>query len=213
MQQPEYYARRDFGNIPDSFGIYAFYLDFEYLLRAVKSRPAPVVGDVEALLEKSKRAHRLSNPDDVRINVYGKSVEFSSFYQIRARHLIECGPLPTGMPPADLLEFANVLDKCTLITTPLYIGIAEKQFLSDRFGQHKSKYERLKKRIPKVRSPPGDKKFDRGQEFYHRLVRRQIEFRDLVFACVELTSSEIRFARPVEKLLHAYVNPPLSDKH
>jgi hypothetical protein len=213
MHQPDVFTFSNFSQIPKSFGIYAFYLNFDYVLRAAGVKPNLSARDFDRILGKSNRAHRLSNPKNVRFNMYGHSVEFASFYELQARHLILCGATDQTLTSSQLLEFARVLDKCTLITTPLYIGIAEKQFLFERFEQHQRKYEKLKKTIPQPESVAGDKKYARGKEFYHRLVRRKIEFRDLAFACIQLSNSEIQYARHIEKLLHAFVNPPLSDKH
>ncbi|GAA5509132.1 hypothetical protein [Novipirellula caenicola] len=213
MQMPEVFTHATFAQIPDEYGIYAFYLNFEYVLRSAEVKTNLNPTDFDRILAKSNRAHRLSNPKDVQINVYGHSVEFASFYTMQARHLIACGATDSTFTSNQLLQFAQVLDKCTLLTTPLYIGIAEKQFLSSRFAQHKAKYERLKAKVPQPEAASGDKKFARGKQFYHRLVRRKIEFRDLAFACIPLSANEVKFARPVEKLLHAFVNPPLSDKH
>ena len=213
MQQPNVFDRTTFSNIVQDQGIYAFYLSFEYITRSIRVRTSPTSNDLQSLLEKASRGHTLSNPDNLDLNIYGYSTEFSQVYTLQATHMIKSGAAPIGMSKTDILQFAGVLDRCSLLTTPLYIGMTEGQTFKKRFAQHKKKYEKYKANTQQRALPSGRDAFKRGQQFYHRLVRRRLEFRDLIFACVPFSSSELKYIPYVEKLLHAYVNPPLSDRH
>jgi hypothetical protein len=213
VQPPQIFDRTTFNNITQDQGIYAFYLSFEYITRSIQVRASANSNDLESLLGKATRGHTLSNPSDLDMNIYGHSTEFSQVYTLQATHLIKAGAAPLGMSKPDILELAAVLDKCTLLTTPLYIGMTEGQTFKTRFGQHKKKYEKYKAATPRKTLPSGRGVFQRGNQFFHRLVRRRLEFRDLIFACVPFSASELKYVPYVEKLLHAFVNPPLSDRH
>jgi hypothetical protein len=211
MQIPQFFDRTNFSKIPTDPGIYAFFLNFEFILRTIKARAAPTT-DLTPFIAKAIRAHKTANPKPLGINLFGRTT-FTSILELEATHEIKCGPTGPGLVAADMTTIAGILDKCTILSGPLYIGITEKQNLRVRFRQHKKKYERLKKSLVGAPKPKGRDMFTRGGRFYHRLVRRQIEFRDLLFGCIPLSAAEIAHVDYVEKFLHALVAPVMSDAH
>jgi hypothetical protein len=208
MVLPQFFDHTTFHKIPYEKGLYAFFFNFEYLTRSLATHTGPDI-NVTQTLEKSLRAHTLGTPDKVKINLYGKSTSFSSFLEIGSSHLIDLGPASDTVPTADFNHVAAVLSRCSLFTTPIYIGITENQDFHERFTQHRDNFEKLKLKY----APTPAETYDRSGQFYHRLIRRRIEFRDLLFACVPINSAEISQVRLVEKILHALTNPPLSTSH
>jgi hypothetical protein len=212
MQIPQLFDYRSFNEIPSEKGLYSFFFSFEYVMRLLEHYAEPEI-DIIKTFEKCKRAHTLSNPENVNINLYGKAVEFSSFLRISSSHLIELGFVDNPMPTSEFKHIASILSKCTLLTSPIYIGIAETQTFSERFNQHQIGYEKLKKKIASGIIDDSLSPFDGKGNFYDRLVRRNIEFRDLIFACVPLKDEELKQVKMVEKILQAIINPPLSTFH
>ena len=209
MTPPQFFNRTTFAKIPQDPGIYAFFLDFEYILRAIDSRATPTV-DLVPFIEKAIRARTIANPKSVGIRLHNRST-FTSVLTLETTHNIRYAPPPTASTAAEIRTIAGILDKCTMFSAPLYIGITARQDLYKRFKQHKKKYEHYKKSLAGSPRPKGRAVFDRGERFYHRLVRRQIEFRDLLFACIPLSAGEITHVKYVERLLHAFVAPVMSD--
>ncbi len=197
--------------IPKMPGIYAFFVDFRYLVRTVTHRPPGPV-DFKELLEKSIRAHTAGNPPDILLKVT-KMTAFGSYYSAQTTHGISVEDKAPQLQNPAARQLASVLAKCSLLCKPVYVGITETQTLYKRYRQHKRKYERLKK-LTTARGLPTDReRFARGGKLFHRLVRWRVEFRDLIFACVPLTVAEVVFADYVEKVIHALAAPPLSDNH
>jgi hypothetical protein len=52
MQVPQFFDRKTFSKIPTDPGIYAFFLDFEYILRTIKGRSTPTT-DLTPFVEKA----------------------------------------------------------------------------------------------------------------------------------------------------------------
>jgi hypothetical protein len=211
MPTPLIFDRTTFNNIPTDHGIYAFFLNFEFIVRTIKARATPTT-DLTPFVDKAVRAHTTGNPDRLDLRLFRKKT-FTSVLSLEATHEIRCGATAPGLTAADILTTADVLEKCSLFAGPLYIGIAEKQTLRKRFGQHRKSYERYKKSLAGTAKPKGRDMFQRGGKFYERLVRRRLEFRDLLYACVPLTPAELAQVRYVEKLLHALAMPAMSESH
>jgi hypothetical protein len=210
VPQPSYFDSTLVNTIPKLPGIYAFFVDFRYLVRTVTHRPAGPV-DFKDLLEKSIRAHTAGNPPDFVMKVT-KMTSFGSFYTAQATHGITVEDENPQLQKPAARELASVLAKCSLLSRPIYVGITEKT-LYTRYRQHKKNYEKFKQLTTGKSLPTDRKKFARGGELYHRLVRRRVEFRDLIFACVPLLPGEVPFAAYVEKVIHALAAPSLSDNH
>lgn len=211
MQLPKIYSYDQRDIIPYDYGIYAFYLDFNYIIHSM-SQSEPSGSQLDRLLGKIVRAHTASNPQNSQFNIFGRTKTFTAVYDLQASHLIRRGEVPVGLTASQLRELAAVLDKCGFFAAPIYIGIAEKQPLAYRYNQHRTKYQRLKEHKA-IETGNGRSAFDRSGSFPHNLIRRGLEFRHLVFACVLLNPQEIVHARFVEKLFHAVVNPALSESH
>jgi hypothetical protein len=204
---PSFFDSARFNEIPHARGIYGFYLDLRYLERTLES-PAPPRSAV-VLLQKALRAHTIGTPEGTNINLYGRSAAFHSLLRLTPSHLLGVDK-SIDDAAAPLLMLARGLSKCTLFSPPLYVGITIDQTFATRFEQHRQKYNRLKANRPSVTI--GDM-FAPGGTFPDKLVRRQIEFRDLLFACVALEDDELQHARTIEKLLHMIANPSLSEAH
>jgi hypothetical protein len=215
---PNLYDYSSFNKIPADKGIYAFFFSFDYLNRLLATFTTPTDINVTQTLEKCLRAHTLSTPNKVDINLYGKAVAYTSMLEILSSHRIKLGKGDEVAPTTDFKYVADVLTKCALLTTPIYIGITVNQTFNQRFEQHRSKYERLKSKIATSSLPAkavtkSSDPYDSSGKFHERLVRRNIEFRDLIFACIPLNSSEISHAKSIEKILQALINPSLSTSH
>jgi hypothetical protein len=196
-----------FGQIPHVRGIYAFYLDLRYVERTLGS-PTPPSSAIR-LLQKAVRAHTISTPAPTQVNLYGRSSAFHSLLQLTTSHVLGVDrSLDDAAIP--LMVLARGLSKCTLLSPPIYVGITVDQTFATRFDQHRQKYNRLKATHPSI--SVGDM-FAPGGGLPDKLVRRQLEFRDLLFACVPLDDDELEHARVIEKLLHVVANPSLSEAH
>jgi hypothetical protein len=211
MQLPALFTYQQRQQIPVSSGIYAFYVDFAFIARAMR-RPGATVAQFESLLNKVSRAHTASNPKDTEFNVFGRTRTFTAVYSLQASHIIRRGTVPAGFTVPQVRQLALLLDKCAFLTAPIYVGIAEHQTLIDRYEQHRHKYGHIKA-TSVIRAGRGRDAFQRSGSFPANLVRRGIQFRHLVFACYPLTPAEITYVRFVEKLFHAISNPSLSESH
>lgn len=207
------YTYRDFDRIPEQRGVYAFFINLQAIMTSSRTGPiAPV--QFQRLVDKVIRSHTLGNPKDVRINLSGKPKSFASYLNLQATHQIMVGRTADQPTEAELGSVATALAKCSDITSPLYIGIAQKQTFRQRFGQHRTEYQRLKSEPGRRRSVIAVREpFDLGGTFAAKLIRRNLEFRHLVFSCTPLSEEELQCAPYLEKVLHALVNPPLSESH
>ncbi len=197
----------NFDHIPEEKGIYAFFLNLEYLTRTRARKDVTVSSHIE----KAVRAHTICNPSAAKFRMYRRG-QFNSSFSLDPAHVIHVAGLPKTLPPADFRAFASTLAKCTMITSPLYIGITESQTFRQRFGQHQQRFERHKdETYERGHQPEGHDMYTRGGEFYHKLVRRRLEFRDLRLVCVPLEKEEMQHCKHVEKFLHAIVCPSLSE--
>ena len=211
IPQPQYFDEKNRKQIPKDPGVYAFFVDFRYVVRSVAPRPAGLI-NVKDVLAKAVRANVCGNPPDFNLKVT-KMTEFGSVYQVQATHAISVQDANPQLQKAAAGQLARVLAKCSLLARPVYVGITDQQTLYERYQQHRGKYNRLKKATAAGTIPTDRLRYSRGGKLFHRLVKRQVEFRDLIFACVPLSTAEIGYAEFVEKILHALAAPPLSDNH
>ena len=212
MSTPLFFDRTTFKNIPADHGIYAFFLDSNSLY--APSRPIqPRRRTFHGLLRKPCEPPHERQPREVGTTPLSKEKRLQACCHWQTSHHIRCGPSDPMLTTANMAILAGVLEKCSLFAGPLYIGIAAKQTLRKRFSQHQRAYTKYKKSFS---GKPGLKDraiYQRGGKFYHRLVHRRIEFRDLIYACVPLTQPELAQVRYVEKLLHALAAPSMSESH
>lgn len=211
VPQPQYFDKSMVNLIPKLPGLYAFFVDYRYVVRSIAPRPPGPV-NLQDLLAKAVRANICGNPPDLCLKVT-KMTAFGSNFAVRATHAIAVQDKAPQLQKPNASELAKVLAKCSLLARPVYVGITETQTLYDRYLQHRRKYRRLKKNTAGKTLPKDRLQYERGGKLFHRLVRRKVEFRDLIFACVPLSAAEIIYADYVEKVLHAVASPPLSENH
>lgn len=159
----------------------------------------------EEMLKKVSDALQLTNPKPESINIYGITncirMNINSTHSIHADLNLE-----------DNNEaFAELASFCSILSKPVYIGKTSDDTLLKRFNSHRKKYERISK---KGDESENDDPFTREGEFPEKLVRRNIEFRNLIFTCVPISKKEQEdYIEEVEKLLHSISNPSLSVKY
>lgn len=208
--QPGAYNLDTRATIPIARGIYAFYFDLSYLNRTVTGLGGASI-NVSAMLRKCVNAHSMANPPTMRLALHRKTDEFHSSFELKAAHLIGLNePAITGTP-GTFLQIASVLQRCTFLTSPIYIGITDKQDFRSRFYQHYKRYQRA----IRIMAQPNQltaQSFDLGGRFGDKIAKRGIEFRDLVFVCIPLTADELKTIKPLERFLHVIVNPVLSEQ-
>jgi hypothetical protein len=81
MQSPAVFSFKQRHQIPQDVGIYAFYVDFGFIVRAMRP-PIAAATQFETLLDKVARAHTASNPRDTEFNVFGRTRTFTAVYRL-----------------------------------------------------------------------------------------------------------------------------------
>src|SRR5687767_3662724 len=110
MHTPLFFDRKTFKSIPTDPGIYAFFLDFEFILRAIKARSVPTT-DLTPYIDKAVRAHTTSNPDSIEVRLVPRK-SFTSVLELQPTHSIRHAP-PAPAPTAPQARtIAEVLNKC-----------------------------------------------------------------------------------------------------
>lgn len=197
---------RSFAQIPTDSGIYAFFPNFARLRRRAPKGPSI---EIAHAFGGPQRLRTQSKPRHSSINISGSPKKFAQFIDVSVSHRVSVG---TGAPEIardEYLSLCDLLDRCALLTGPLYVGKARNQTFRDRFAQHQRDYKRYKN-SGKYRGLPFD---EPGGKLGHRLLRRRLEFRDLLFVCIRLDDDELDHVSLVEKVVHALGNPPLSYAH
>lgn len=215
MTEFKTFNQNNFDEIPDTKGIYAFFLDFSYLQRGMGNSYGSSAS-LNTLLEKSIQANTLCKPKDVEINLYGRSK--INTLQLSSKHKIYVDERSTNElgdeNQENTLAIARVLARCSLLTTPLYVGITDKQTFNQRFNQHRDMLNQVKLQHREQQLVfDDDNAFEQGGKFPEKLAKRKIEFRDLLFVCLELTEEEIGEIKYLERFLQALINPPLSESN
>lgn len=199
--------RTDETDLPEKPGVYAFYFDLGIFLKSKHNdeRFPDKSTDVNKITKKVTNALQLTNPKSESINIYG--ISKCVMMNIESRHKIDAD-LDIR---SDGDGFAQLASLCSILTKPLYVGKTSDDTLEERFFSHKNKYSRLSDEID---TNDNTDPFTRDGEFPDKLVRRSIEFRDLIFVCVPITNNkQEEYIGEVEKLLHSLSNPPLSVKY
>ena len=145
MSTPLFFDRTTFEDIPADKGIYAFFLNFEFVIRSLKAHPNAST-DFTKFVEKAVRAHTTGNPETLELRLFRKKT-FTSLLSLEPSHHIRCGTSGPALTQADMRTLADVLEKCNLFAGPLYIGITAKQTLRKRFSQHRRAYDKYKKSL------------------------------------------------------------------
>lgn len=208
-----FFEYQDFNQVPSLKGIYAFYLNLGYTRRMVGNENAAASFTANKFLGKMINAHTLSTPGPSTANLYGKPTKWSNMMDIQLEHRLS---IPEDTFPREMLiPLSDILSRATIFTPPIYIGITGSQNFHQRLSNHRTSYQRLKKKHSDstVCSESPEAPFGQGGEFYKKLIRRGIEFRDLLFACLPLKKAELEQIKTAEKILQATTNPTLSESH
>jgi hypothetical protein len=194
-------------NLPDKPGLYAFYFDLGIFLKSKNNddRFPDKNTDLSKLMNKVTNALQLTDPKKESINIYG--ISKCVMMNIESSHKIDA-----GLDIGDNSEgFAQLVSLCSILSKPLYVGKTSKDTLEERFFSHRQYYSKLSEEVD---TSDNKNPFTRDGEFPDKLIRRNIEFRDLIFVCVPITNNrQEEYIGEVEKLLHSLSNPPLSVKY
>lgn len=125
---------------------------------------------------------------------------------LRINYDLECDPVPIlrwveridSIPRGEIKPLAQLMASTGLFLTPVYVGVATRQTLSDRYTQHRQDY---------YSSQAG------GANFGSRLYESGIEWGEVLFSCcpiemgTRLSDATLMFA---EDYFHALARPKFS---
>lgn len=191
--------------IPNTQGLYAFYLDLtdplklgligngpfeeEQLLKAKKLLIRKVTSflkilrgcKLEGMVKELDRGEHLSTTYNVQLE---------EVYAGNLLHSLK------SIPANALLEYSKLTKQLTLFSQPIYVGITKKQTLHARYHQHKSDFENS----------------ENLSHFGVRLRKSGFDWDDLIFSCLEykIKNKNLFLLNILEKQLQTISNPSLS---
>lgn len=199
------YSENNFENIPQTQGLYAFFLN------AISPAKIGLVGNnvftddqllraKKVLLKKVKKLSSFYRSNKLlgAVSCVDKSQHISEKYIVTA---IEEYPesvveMVDNTNLYDIYRFANLVASFPLLTQPIYIGITKKQTLYERYNQHKYNYY----------------SHTDGKSFGSRLNSFGFDWDDVVFACNEFRIAEdnMEILSMLEKYFLTISKPVLS---
>lgn len=208
MNKPKFYSY-PFEKLPDSPGLYAFYLDLKMFKRyaeLARDQGFDQV-DLSAPFQKAIRSATLTQQTGTRINLYGKS--WCNYVSLTSDHTVKLDLQDARADQNTFDRFSAVIASCFLLSAPLYIGITTRTF-GIRLDEHRDKYKTLVEEKERGKISP----YAPEGEFYEQLYRRDLTFRELTLVCVPVHDTEQeKILRLVERFLQSTSNPPLSISH
>ena len=208
MVEPRFYSY-PFEKLPESPGLYAFYLDLEIFERyadLARDQGFDQV-DLSAPFQKAIRSATLTRQTGARINLYGKS--WCNYVSLTSDHNVKLDLQDARGDQETFDRFSAIIASCLLLSAPLYIGITTRTF-GIRLKEHKDKYDDLVEAKEKDDISP----YVPEGEFYEQLYKRDLTFRELTLVCIPVQDTEQeRILRLVERFLQSTSNPPLSISH
>lgn len=194
-----------FGDLPESPGIYAAYLDLGILYKPVKDKREYPDKEVRfsGIIEKIIRSHVLPDPKEVDINLYGKIK--NNYLKISTSHNIEWGKNIDQKESKE--EIAEFISKLSILSKPIYIGKTTKDTIKGRINKHMSTLSNISTDDEEAERA----RFSQEDELAHKLFRRGIEFRDLLVVCAPAEPGTPDEAITLgESFMQAIANPSLS---
>lgn len=193
-------------DIPNSIGLYAFYLDMLAPAKIGLGGPGPFS---ELTLHSARQrlasriTRQLSLTNDMRL--MGEICEPKPGSHLRKAFHVEAKYVQgetaqaeaLGVNLRELREYATVLSKCMSLERPIYVGITSGQSFKQRYLQHKTDF---------YSNPTSEGTFG------GRFAVAGGEWDDLTFACIEVSSDLFSGASlgRLERLVHSLTQPKYS---
>lgn len=139
-------------------------------------------GEMSGYLEERGRGRHIAKSLSLRAEIAGKVCDENKIH---------------ALPAPALFDFADALQSITLLSQPVYVGIAVEQTLYQRYQQHKLSFLR---------------RDDSPTNFGGRVREAGLDWDDLVFTCVTLEVRELHeeLLRALEWYLQAVAQPVFS---